>query len=81
MTTNFGATINNNKFSLTAGPHGPILLSDHFLLEKLQRLVRERVIERMVHAKGAGAHGYFISTKDMSAYTRANIYTGNNKKT
>ena len=56
-----------------AGPRGPILMQDYFLIEKLANFNRERIPERVVHAKGAGAFGYFETTADMSQYTRAHF--------
>jgi catalase len=51
---------------MTAGPRGPIVMSDIHLLDKLARFDRERIPERVVHAKGAGAHGYFEVTHDVT---------------
>ena len=51
---------------MTAGPRGPILAQDFHLLDKLAHFARERIPERVVHAKGAGAHGYVEITHDMS---------------
>ena len=67
LTTNFGAPVPDNQHSLTAGERGPILLQDYFLIEKLAHFDRERIPERVVHAKGAGAFGYFEATHDMSS--------------
>jgi len=71
MTTNQGAPLPDNQHSLSAGERGPLLLQDHQLLEKLAHFVRERVPERVVHAKGAGAFGYFEVTHDLSRHTKA----------
>ncbi|WP_436635697.1 catalase, partial [Latilactobacillus sakei] len=57
------------------------LIQDYQLLEKLAHFNRERIPERVVHAKGAGAKGYFKVTKDMSAYTKAAVFSGVGKKT
>ena len=57
-TTGFGAPVDNDQNSKTAGNPGPILMQDTHLLEKLGHFDRERIPERVVHAKGAGAHGY-----------------------
>ena len=59
LTTSTGSPIDDNQNSLTAGPRGPILLSDFTLIDKLAKFDRERIPERVVHAKGAGAYGYF----------------------
>ena len=59
LTTGHGAPIDDNQNSLTVGPSGPILLQDIALIDKLAHFDRERIPERVVHAKGAGAHGYF----------------------
>lgn len=66
MTTTAGAPIADNQNSQTAGERGPILLQDYQLLEKLAHQNRERIPERVVHAKGWGAHGAFNVTKDMA---------------
>ncbi len=60
--------------SLTLGPDGPILLQDHYLIEKNAQFNRERVPERVVHAKGGGAFGFFEVTEDVSQYTRAAVF-------
>ncbi len=62
LTTSAGAPIADNQNSLTAGPRGPLLLQDYALLEKLAHQNRERIPERVVHAKGWGAHGTFTVT-------------------
>ena len=63
-TTGFGAPVDNDLHSKTAGSDGPVLMQDTHLLEKLGHFDRERIPERVVHAKGAGAHGYFEVTAD-----------------
>ena len=70
-TTGFGAPVDNDQNSKTAGSTGPTLLQDTHFLEKLGHFDRERIPERVVHAKGAGAHGYFEVTADVTRYTRA----------
>ncbi|MFC1994131.1 catalase [Chloroflexota bacterium] len=70
-TTGFGAPVDNDQNSKTAGSLGPVLIQDTHLLEKLGHFDRERIPERVVHAKGTGAHGYFEVTADVSKYTRA----------
>ena len=57
VTTSWGAPVSDNKNSLTAGAGGPIVLSDLHLIDKIAHFDRERIPERVVHAKGAGAHG------------------------
>jgi catalase len=62
LTTEAGAPVVDNQHSQTAGPTGPTLLQDHYLLEKLARFDRERIPERVVHAVGSGAYGYLEVT-------------------
>jgi len=71
LTTNFGAPVDDDQNTLTAGSPGPALLQDVHLIEKLAHFDRERIPERVVHAKGAGAHGYFEVTHDVTQYTKA----------
>lgn len=73
-TTNSGAPVPSDNESLTAGTQGPILLHDHYLIEKLAQFNRERVPERVVHAKGAGAFGELVVTGDVSRYTKAAVF-------
>ena len=70
-TTAFGIPVGEDQNSLTAGERGPVLMQDVHLLEKLGHFDRERIPERVVHAKGAGAHGYFEVTADVTKYTKA----------
>lgn len=81
MTTNAGAPIADNQNSLTAGSRGPVLMQDYQLIEKLAHQNRERIPERVVHAKGWGAFGTFTVTKDITKYTRAKIFADVGKKT
>ncbi|MCM3726900.1 catalase KatA [Neobacillus cucumis] len=81
LTTGTGAPVGDNQNSMTAGLRGPTLIQDVHLLEKLAHFNRERVPERVVHAKGAGAHGYFEVTNDMSKYTKAKLFNGAGKRT
>ena len=76
LTTESGAPVADNQNSQTAGPYGPVLLQDQHLVEKLARFNRERVPERVVHARGSGAYGYFEVAQDMSAYTKAKVFNG-----
>lgn len=81
LTTNNGAPQANNENSLTAGARGPVVMQDFGLTEKLAHFNRERIPERVVHAKGAGAKGYFELDHDLSAYTTADFLTHPEKKT
>ena len=81
LTTEAGIPVDDNQTSLTAGERGPTLLQDHHLLEKLAHFNRERIPERVVHAKAAGAHGTFIVTHDITKYTKAKIFSEIGKKT
>ena len=74
LTNNFGAPLPDNENSQSAGARGPLLLQDYQLQEKLAHLARERIPERVVHAKGAGALGHFEASTDMSAHTRAHLF-------
>src|SRR4030042_886382 len=71
LTTAFGAPVGDDQNSQTAGERGPVLMQDVHLLEKLGHVDRERIPERVVHAKGAGAGGYFEVTADVTKYTKA----------
>ncbi|PWI41430.1 catalase [Streptomyces sp. ICBB 8177] len=73
LTTESGAPVADNQNSATAGVGGPLLLQDQHLLEKLARFNRERIPERVVHARGSGAHGYFEVTDDVTGFTRADF--------
>ena len=79
LTTTAGARISDNQNSPTAGPRGPVLLQDWQLLEKLAHQNRERIPERVVHAKGWGAHGALTITGDISKYTRAKVLQSGKK--
>lgn len=74
LTTNTGAPVGNNQNSVTVGNQGPVLLEDIHLIEKLAAFDRERIPERVVHARGTGAHGEFECINDMSEYTKANLF-------
>ncbi|ALN63468.1 catalase [Lysobacter antibioticus] len=73
LTQDNGAPVGDNQNSQTAGPDGPVLLQDVHLIQKLQRFDRERIPERVVHARGTGAHGRFEVTGDVSKYTKAKV--------
>src|SRR6478672_715065 len=75
MTTNQGQPIGTDQNSLRAGQRGPTLMEDQILREKIQHFDHERIPERVVHARGAAAHGFFQVTKSLSKYTRAKILT------
>ncbi|WP_153127066.1 catalase KatA [Peribacillus tepidiphilus] len=81
LTTSWGAPVGDNQNSMTAGHRGPTLIQDVHLLEKLAHFNRERVPERVVHAKGAGAHGYFEVTNDLTNFTKANFLSKVGKRT
>lgn len=76
-----GTPVDNHLASLTAGPRGPILLADTTLVDTLAHFDRERIPERVVHAKGAGAFGYFEVTHDISKYSMAKVFSQVGKKT
>lgn len=81
MTTTAGAPVSDNQNSLTAGPRGPVLMQDWQLIEKLAHQNRERIPERVVHAKGWGAFGDLTVTHDVSRYSRAKLFSEVGKKT
>ncbi len=81
LTTTAGAPVSNNQRSQTAGLRGPVLMQDYKLFEKLAHQNRERIPERVVHAKGWGAIGTFTVTNDITPYTRAKIFDTVGKKT
>ena len=81
LTTSAGAPIGDNQNSVTAGQHGPVLLQDYQLIEKLAHQNRERIPERTVHAKGWGAHGTFTVTHNITKFTKAKIFSQVGKKT
>jgi catalase len=73
-TTDAGIPAASDSHSLTLGPDGPILLQDHYLIQKMAQFNRERVPERVVHAKGGGAFGYLQITEDVSQFTKADLF-------
>ncbi|MBW2138684.1 MAG: catalase, partial [Deltaproteobacteria bacterium] len=81
LTTAFGISVGDDQNSLTAGARGPVLMQDVHLLEKLAHFDRERIPERVVHAKGAGAYGYFEVTADVTKFTKAKFLSEIGKKT
>ncbi|WP_437918772.1 catalase [Sphingobacterium sp. LRF_L2] len=81
MTTDQGVKINNDANSLKAGERGASLLEDFILREKITHFDHERIPERIVHARGSAAHGFFELYEDLSAYTRAGLFTKVGQKT
>src|SRR3546814_6516861 len=81
MTHATGAPVADNLNTMTAGPRGPALLQDIWLIEKLAHFDREVIPERRMHAKGWGAHGTFTVTHDISRYTKAKIFSQVGKQT
>jgi catalase len=81
LTTAAGVPVVDNQNVITAGPRGPALLQDVWLLEKLAHFDREVIPERRMHAKGSGAYGTFTTTHDITRYTRAKIFSEIGKKT
>jgi len=81
LTTAFGIPVGDDQNTMTAGARGPALMQDVHLLEKLTHFDRERIPERVVHAKGAGAGGYFEVTADVTGYTKAKFLSEVGKRT
>ncbi len=81
MTTNHGVKINDDHNSLKAGDRGATLLEDFILREKITHFDHERIPERVVHARGAGAHGTFKLYKSLSKYTRAAFLNNTEEET
>jgi len=81
LTTASGIPIADNQNSLSAGSRGPLLLQDFHLIEKLQHFNRERIPERVVHAKGSGAYGTFTVTHDLTPFTKAKLFSEVGKRT
>jgi catalase len=81
LTTNQGVPVTDNQNSLAIGERGPVLLQDVHFIEKLAHFDRERIPERVVHAKGAGAHGYFQVHQSMAKYTKAQFLQDPKKQT
>ena len=80
-TTDSGIPAQSDEYSLTVGPSGPTALHDHYVVQKMQHFNRERVPERVVHAKGSGAHGFFEVTDDVTWFTRASFLSAVGKRT
>jgi catalase len=82
LTTAAGRPVGDNQNSLTVGPRGPVVFEDFLLFEKMAHFNRERIPERVVHAKGSGAYGYFVCTNpDMPRYTSASLFANAGKRT
>jgi catalase len=81
LTTNLGVPVADNQHSLKAGLRGPTLLEDFILREKITHFDHERIPERIVHARGSGAHGYFECYQSMSNVTRASLFSEAGKRT
>jgi catalase len=81
LTTNAGIPVGDNQNSLTAGPRGPLLVQDFHLFEKHAHFNRERIPERVVHAKGSAAFGTFTVTKDITRWSKADIFSRVGKQT
>ncbi|MFI9555870.1 catalase [Nonomuraea endophytica] len=73
-TDDAGIPAPSDEHSLSVGPNGPLLLQDHYLIQKMAHFNRERVPERVVHAKGGGAHGVLRITEDVSQFTKAKLF-------
>jgi len=82
MTTDAGRPVGDNQNSLTVGPRGPVVFEDFLLFEKMAHFNRERIPERVVHAKGSGAHGHFVcNNPNMAKYTMAKLFSAVGKST
>ena len=81
LTTRQGLKVNDTNNSLKAGPRGATLLEDFLLREKIHNFDHERIPERIVHARGSGAHGYFELYESIEEYSKAGIFTDTSKKT
>ncbi|WP_425615466.1 catalase [Anatilimnocola sp. NA78] len=81
LTEDGGQPVGDNQNSRTAGANGSVLLDNFHLIQKLSRFDRERIPERVVHARGVGAHGEFVSYGDFSKYTRAKLFGAKGTKT
>jgi catalase len=81
LTRETGAPVGDNQNSLTAGEDGPVLLEDARLIEKIAHFDRERIPERVVHARGTGAAGVFVASTDFSKYTKNTVFAATGKQT
>src|SRR3954464_4904362 len=80
-TTDSGIPAASDEHSLTVGANGPTVLHDAYVVQKMQHFNRERIPERVVHAKGSGAHGFFEVTEDVSEWTSASFLSEVGKRT
>jgi catalase len=82
LTSESGAPVTDNQNSQIAGPGGPTLLQDHYLIEKLARFNRERIPERVVHAVGSGAYGYLeVTSPEVPKWTKMKVFEQVGKRT
>ena len=81
LTTNHGVPISDNQNQLKAHARGPVLLEDFVYREKINHFDQERIPERIVHARGTAAHGYFELTESLAEYTVADIFNNVGQKT
>jgi catalase len=81
LTTNQGVPVGDNQSSLKAGLRGPTLLEDFILREKITHFDHERIPERIVHARGSAAHGFFECTRALTDVTRASLFAEVGKQT
>jgi catalase len=82
MSTEAGRPVGDNQNSLTVGPRGPVVFEDFLLFEKMAHFNRERIPERVVHAKGSGAYGHFVCTSsEITKYTTAKLFSALGKMT
>lgn len=82
MTTDAGRPVGDNQNSLTVGPRGPVVFEDFLLFEKMAHFNRERIPERVVHAKGSGAYGYFVCNNPaIQKFSTAKLFSSVGKKT
>ena len=80
LTTNQGIRVSDNQNSLKSGARGPSLLEDFVLREKIFHFDHERIPERIVHARGSGAHGYFEPYESLSDLTKADLFQRKGEK-
>lgn len=81
LTNSTGTPIWDKSTALTVGPRGPMLMQDVVYMDQMAHFDRERIPERVVHAKGAGAHGYFEVTHDITRYSKAAVFSEVGKRT
>src|SRR6185436_15206808 len=81
LTTSAGAPVADDNNSISVGPRGPLTFDNHYLFEKLAHFNRERIPERVVHARGTGAYGHFVVTKSLSDVTIADFLQRVGEKT